>query len=606
MKAATLILALIAFPLLSSIPPVHALDNDTEPTVSQRTQSAIAVWHDYQNALIEGDEEKARACWTETARRYPVFNWHMRFDQAVASARHDSLEISDVNNRGRYVELHITSPHWKHTAWGGPPGRTCYVVPKPQALLAAPFEILTDGWHVRETQHFVCHYPKDARLTDDQARALDEFYSETSSRLGIGLDRHIDYFMCGDSLELVGELLGSGPATGRAGIENRVVTAVGWTSFHEVVHVLIGQTCRKQPYSVLLEGAACYFGGGGLMTRDAQLAWAKTLVENNEAMPLATLLDERGFWSAEDMNDPYAEAAAFTGFLIEKHGIDAYKTLYRYRDGPDSLETALERMSGKNVGQLEVEWEEWLLHLDVPAINLGVDEHATEIFRIDDPANDDNGDGHYVYPLAPGYKPGMFDLTGFRVLSDAKRLYFELTYRDLLEWPESVEWGFGGTFTRMAIDCGGQGEEGLINFRWSANATIAGHCDYLIDISDCGVVLVQGGRIVACLKRAPAGKRLGDATHDRIRFSIPCSEPEESRRRWRYTVAVGGRKGGGRLFRDAAGGFLTVEENPSEQTGGGGSDDDTNPNIYDILLPTDQDQGEILAARPAVLPMVGN
>ena len=238
MRLKTLILVLIAFPLLS-IPPVRASEDDSAPSVDQRIESAVAVWHNYKSALREGNEEKARACWTETARQYPVFDWHVRFDLAVAAARNDSLEISDVMENDNYVKLHITSPHWKYTAWSGAPVRTYYVVHAPKALLAAPFEVLTDGWHERKTRHFVCHYPKGTQLTDDQAKKLDEFYSETSSRLGIGLDRRIDYFMC-DSDTLVGDLLGSGPATGRAGIENCVVAAVDWTSFHEVVHVLIG------------------------------------------------------------------------------------------------------------------------------------------------------------------------------------------------------------------------------------------------------------------------------------------------------------------------------------------------------------------------------
>ena len=46
-------------------------------------------------------------------------------------------------------------------------------------------------------------------------------------------------------------------------------------------------------------------------------------------------------------------------------------------------------------------------------------------------------------------------------------------------------------------------------------------------------------------------------------------------------------------------------EHASEQTGGGGSADGTNPNIYDVLLPAGQDQAQILARRPVVLPMIG-
>jgi hypothetical protein len=622
MRPATLAWALIAFPFIA-IPSVRAAENDGRPLQNERTRSAIAVWQEYRNALQAGDEQRARACWTEAAQRYHAFDFNWRFDQGVASARQDSMEIADVKDCGKYVVLHVASPHWRETTWSGPPGRTWYAISAgSKALLANPVEVLTDGWQKRKTPHFVLHYPRKGQLSDRQAARMEEFYRETSTSLGIGLDRRVDYYMC-DSVKTVGALLASGPAAGRAGIEDWIVAALGWTSFHEVVHVLLGQTCRKQPDSPILEGAACYFGGAGLITRDTQLAWAQTLMETGEAMPLATLLDEGGFWSAEDMNDPYAEAAAFTGFLIDRYGFGAYKSLYRFRDGPDTLEAAIEKISGKEVPRLETEWKKWLRKLDLPTIGLGIDERATEIFRMEDPANDDNGDGHFVYPLAQQYRPGMFDLTGFRVLSDEKRLYFELTYRDLVERLDGTEgvdstgradstgrldstgWGFGGTFTRIAIDRGGPGEEGPFNFGWSSKATLAGHWDTLIDVGDCGVEMVEGGRIAACLKRVPSGERLGDAPQNRIRFSIPCSEPEASRKHWRYAVIVGGCGECGKHFRDWVGEFLPVHEHASEESGGGGSADSTNPNIYDVLLPAGQDQAQMLARRPVVVPMVG-
>ncbi len=189
------------------------------------------------------------------------------------------------------------------------------------------------------------------------------------------------------------------------------------------------------------------------------------------------------------------------------------------------------------------------------------------------------------------------------MLSEEGRLYFELTYRDLVGWNESAEWGFGGTYTRIAVDCGGHEDSSFLP--WDAHATVAGSCDYLINVSDRGVQVWQDGRVAAFLNRIPAEKGLGDAADDRIRFSIPCSGPEASRRSWRYTAAVGGRTGEGRHFRDGVGWLLTVAESPSEQTGGGGSADGKNPNIYDILLPAGEDQQKILAARPVVLPMVG-
>lgn len=605
MRLTTLVWALIAFPFVA-IPTLRASESDGTPFANEHTRRAIAVWQEYRSALQDGDEQKARACWTEAAQRYHTFDFNWRFDQAVASARQDSLEIADAKDCGRYVVLHVTSPRWSASAWTRTAGRTWYVVSEPEALLANPIEVLTDGWQEEKTRHFVLHYAKKGQLTHQQAARLEQFYHEASSCLDVGLDRRIDYFMC-DSAKTVGGLLASGPFAGLSNGEALIVAAMGWSSFHEVTHVLLDQICAKQPDSPIFEGAACWLGGTGLITLDAQLSWAKALVDTGEAMPLATLLDENGFWSAEDMNDSYSEAASFTGFLLDSYGMDVYKDLYRFRETPDTLETAIRKMSGLAIPQLEADWKEWLRLLDVPTIGLGTSEHATEIFRMDDPANDDTGDGHFVYPLGPEYRPGIFDLTRFRVLSDKKRLYFELTYRDVVAPPDSVGWGFGGAFTRIAIDRGGPGEEWPFSFSWSSNATLDGrHFDTMIDIGDCGIEMVEGGRIAACLKRVPPGQRRGDAGQKRICFSIPCHEPEASRKHWRYTVIVGGcARCEEKHFSNWVGEFLPVKEHASDQTGGGGSADGSNPNIYDVLLPAGQDQAQILARRPVALPMVG-
>jgi carbohydrate-binding DOMON domain-containing protein len=294
-------------------------------------------------------------------------------------------------------------------------------------------------------------------------------------------------------------------------------------------------------------------------------------------------------------------------FLVDTYGIDKFKELYGYRDAKKNLAAEMKRIYGREVAQLEDEWREWLLRLDLPKIEVGGSETAEEIFSMEDPAYDDNGDGDYAYPLGSRYSPGIFDLTGFRVLKENGRVYFELKYRDLAEWEKSSEWGFGGTYTRIAIDCRSRGGG---NFGRDAHATLSGNCDCLINISDCGILLWWQGRIAGLLKRIPSDKKLGDSESERITFSVPYSMMEEPRKNWKYTVAVGGCfKGGKRLF-DGTGLLVEVGESPSEETGGGGLDTDINPNIYDILLPPGKDQERILGSYDTktgvlvVLPML--
>jgi hypothetical protein len=163
-----------------------------------------------------------------------------------------------------------------------------------------------------------------------------------------------------------------------------------------------------------------------------------------------------------------------------------------------------------------------------------------------------------------------------------------------------------------AVAAGGSGlpADGSNGFGWDSNATIAGRCDYMVNVSDCGVAVWHEGRIAATLLRAPDRGKLGDVNTSRIAFSIPCAgRPGKS---WRYAVAVGGcGLRSGRLT-GAAGAFVAVAESPSDSTGGGGTADGTNPNFYDILLPPGLDQRAVLGDYDAAkrrlvsVPLVGN
>lgn len=562
------------------------------------SREALAIWQGYLQALREADRHKAMGYWSEEAtRENPIFDWQLpRFDEAVDLARRDSLRVTEVSETPGVTRLLVGLPTGRHTY---------YVVRTgPKAVLANPVEVLTSGWSVRETKHLICHGANGDLPDAEQTRELDDFCATMSSYLGIPLRRKIDYYKCSSGVE-VGELFGMEPATGRAYYANYAVADVNWKSFHEIAHVMLGQTCRNQPTSLILEGAACYFGGSSLVTRDTQLAWAKTLVEHGEAAALASLARDDGFWAAEDMNDPYALAASIAGFLLDRYGVDKFKALYTYRDRTDSVATAITDIYDRDIKDLDGEWRQWTLARDVAGIELGASSTAKEVFRMEDPAGDDDGDGAYQYPVAARYKPGMFDLTEFRVSADEGRAWFDLAYRDLVEWEEDSPWGFDGTYTRIAVDNGSQGDSG---FGRDAHATLAGRRTYLINVSDCGVVVWHESRVYAILKRPLTGTKLGDAKANRIRFSIPLDEgPEE---RWRYTVAVGGCTGRGPQLRDAAGEFFVVGERPSEDTGGGGRSA-VSPNFYDIVLPAEADQEKVLsdydekAGRLVILPMFG-
>ncbi len=568
--------------------------------MSQRLREAVAVCGDYLDALRADDEAKALGCWSRGARRGSDDYWQLAdFAAAVDLARRDHATIAGATERGDVVELRVVA---------GRHELTYHVVREAgRARLANPADLLTRGWQRTETRHLVCHYRKGDGPTPLDLARLEESCAAIAAAWDLPPGPKIDYYKCESEVE-VGRLFGVEPAVGRGNSRAHAVSAVLWGSFHELAHVLVGRTSRREPTSLILEGAACHWGGTSLITREAQLAWAKTLVESGRSLPIPLIADGNRFWSAKDMNDPYAEAASFVGFLTDEYGMARFKALYRYRDEMGDLGTALLRIYGKSVDRLGQEWAEWVSRAEYPAIEPGGNDRAPVVFRMDDPAGDDDGDGDYTYPLAPRYRPGMFDLTGFTVRSGAGRVYFELRYRDLVDWGDSSRWGFGGTFTEIAIDCGRQGGNDLPRY---ARATLLGHRDGSIEVSDQGVIVWRDGRVQGLLNWNPGRRRLGDADSERIAFSIPIAwlgEPQES---WKYAVGVGGREGEGRTMRDGVGGLLAVTALPSAETGGGGVAEGLNPSFYDLLLPPGQDQRKILGGydvakrRLAALPMVG-
>ncbi len=58
---------------------------------------------------------------------------------------------------------------------------------------------------------------------------------------------------------------------------------------------------------------------------------------------------------------------------------------------------------------------------------------GTLVFEATDPLNDDNGPGNYVYPTAPDFHAGAFDIQDFRVIvsPDGSTVTFKLQTRDL-------------------------------------------------------------------------------------------------------------------------------------------------------------------------------
>ncbi|ADM27517.1 glycoside hydrolase family 57 [Ignisphaera aggregans DSM 17230] len=73
------------------------------------------------------------------------------------------------------------------------------------------------------------------------------------------------------------------------------------------------------------------------------------------------------------------------------------------------------------------------------------------ILDIKDPIGDDNGTGTYVYPKNAVFKPGVFDLTGFKVIDQGDKLIFYVYVRDLGGNPWNGPNGFSLQYVQIYV-----------------------------------------------------------------------------------------------------------------------------------------------------------
>lgn len=233
---------------------------------------------------------------------------------------------------------------------------------------------------------------------------------------------------------------------------------------------------------------------------------------------------------------------------------------------------------------------------------------AKTLFEMEDPIGDSVGDGGYTYPLLEelGDKPSeMLDLTHFMVKDLGDKIEFRLSFA--LE-PDYVN-PFGGqgfNFHRIDIYLvtgdGGKKE----TFRTGANVKFDTPWNKLVRIVDW-----NQSRVFSA-KDNPADPNAGTGISDQ--FIVELQDKDivatiskgivgEIDQSTQYYVLVG--------IQDALGPdqYLSVENSATRYVGGGGDDSNLNPNLYDILARSPEEQFEQLGSwrkgKPVVLLPVG-
>ena len=214
-----------------------------------------------------------------------------------------------------------------------------------------------------------------------------------------------------------------------------------------------------------------------------------------------------------------------------------------------------------------------------------------EVFSMDDPDNDDTGDGDYTYPEHKNFEKGVFDLKSFTVFKDNKNAYFRVTLSKLMT---PVSYGSSDEqFTPcivIAVNYG-KNEERILN-RDCHGVQFLPNEGYDIKINIGSAVSLSNalGKVYYTtpdIVYDSVGKAEGA-----IEVSIPVDiigEPDEN---WKYFVGVG--LTSSRTMNFLYNGPMPVWQNHPVFISGGNYDH-SNPAFIDILLPNNIDQSGLLS-----------
>jgi hypothetical protein len=121
---------------------------------------------------------------------------------------------------------------------------------------------------------------------------------------------------------------------------------------HEDAHIVLGRLGR--PPKFFEEGAAEFF-----WQQETVHSMYLEAVNGTVVGGVSELIDDRTF-EASDLFITYPMSASFVAFLVEKHGVDAFKQLYRLSG--EETEHAILKIYGAELKRLEEEWKSFLIN----------------------------------------------------------------------------------------------------------------------------------------------------------------------------------------------------------------------------------------------------
>lgn len=204
--------------------------------------------------------------------------------------------------------------------------------------LTFPQEYYTAEWETKETKYFRIRYDSslENNLNEIGLNAADSFIEKTAKKLGLSNDdlkvieeKKIEYIYC-ESDQQVKEITGH-LVKGTYDMPSNDIISAFFPHHHEIVHLLVNLKLKKLPLyalPLLREGAAVHFGGRWGKAPNTLGVIGEFLL-SEEIVSLDSIITFADFQKVATSNIAYSVAGLFTGYLIEKVGVEEYLSLYR-------------------------------------------------------------------------------------------------------------------------------------------------------------------------------------------------------------------------------------------------------------------------------------
>ena len=608
---------------------VVACDNRIDNAYAAFTNSdADQILNAYLTALSDSDSTAVKPLWNRSSLRRNGF-WiiHNLFHPWGApsdwrtNVQGGKFEVQAIDREKDHVVLQVLWVPPESTGYQPRSMRFHVIRENEQWVFINPIDLFTRDWETYDTEHIRFHYPPQLDIGDylEEIGYAESECTRALQLFGIRLDQRIDFYRAGSDVEC-GRLMNFGPVHGYAPIPRSVELTAAWdlwfvasSSFinhHELIHLIAGKAGIPDVNPAITEGLACAFAGAFHSTRDFILNDARNQILQSIQFPLEVLLtmDTRTFLRNNFIT--YSQAGSFIRYLHDRYGMQQLITWCSLPPTNASIITALEATYQQPLAQLEQEWIEYLLAVQMPEIGTTIPAAADPVFSMSDPAGDDTGDGDYAYPARGDYPEGCFDLRKFEVLKDDTRACFRLEFSTL---KTPLVLGSQPNAEQFVVGCiiaiqKGDGPE-RHRQKFCHGIRFAGTDGY-----DCKVNVGTGVSLTNNFGETifASPQMVGDLSKyetNVIEFSIPFSLIGEPLEDWKYFV-------GTCLMSDRVMNFLgeplrVYEDPPIPLFISGGNYDLGNPPYMDILLPPAVNQSRLLSTYAAdesqlpVVPMVG-